>query len=282
MKTGSYRNIATGLVTAFCLAAGGYGIAGTAAANDTGVPDVVTAAQEATSQEPRRDLSYYASNLHLAYIRTDSRTINNDAERGLGNLSRALAGRTSVEPSGVVGLDIEQDELSPFPFIYWPVEASTAPLSETAREKVRAYVNRGGVILFDLRGGQYAATTGNPALRNILETVRLRPLKQVEEGHTLTQTFYLMGGLPGSQNNSPVWVETADRANSENISAVIIGNRNWAGAWAARTMLPDSRDHEMALRAGVNMVIYALTGNYKSDEIHIPSHDEKRSLQSAP
>ena len=28
---------------------------------------------------------------------------------------------------------------------------------------------------------------------------------------------------------------------------------------------------EMAYRAGVNIVMYALTGNYKADQVHIPA-----------
>jgi len=31
------------------------------------------------------------------------------------------------------------------------------------------------------------------------------------------------------------------------------------------------RQREMALRAGVNLVVYALTGNYKADQIHVPA-----------
>ena len=33
----------------------------------------------------------------------------------------------------------------------------------------------------------------------------------------------------------------------------------------------DPRQREMALRAGVNLVMYALTGNYKTDQVHVPA-----------
>jgi hypothetical protein len=40
-------------------------------------------------------------------------------------------------------------------------------------------------------------------------------------------------------------------------------------------MLPlvpgDQRQREFAFRAGVNIVMYALTGNYKADQVHIPA-----------
>ena len=33
----------------------------------------------------------------------------------------------------------------------------------------------------------------------------------------------------------------------------------------------DPRQREFAFRAGVNIVMYALTGNYKADQVHIPA-----------
>jgi hypothetical protein len=33
----------------------------------------------------------------------------------------------------------------------------------------------------------------------------------------------------------------------------------------------DPRQREMALRGGVNLVIYTLTGNYKADQVHVPA-----------
>jgi hypothetical protein len=40
-------------------------------------------------------------------------------------------------------------------------------------------------------------------------------------------------------------------------------------------MLPmvegEPRQREMAFRAGVNIVMYTLTGNYKADQVHVPA-----------
>jgi hypothetical protein len=41
-------------------------------------------------------------------------------------------------------------------------------------------------------------------------------------------------------------------------------------------MLPLSpRDREFASRAGVNIVMYTLTGNYKADQVHAPALIER-------
>jgi len=56
-----------------------------------------------------------------------------------------------------------------------------------------------------------------------------------------------------------------------------------AGAWALRSdgqpMLPltpgEPRQREFAFRAGVNIVVYTLTGNYKADLVHAPALIER-------
>ena len=58
------------------------------------------------------------------------------------------------------------------------------------------------------------------------------------------------------------------------------GRRNrGAGAWAVdrsgRPLYPvvpgGEPQREQAYRFGVNLVMYALTGNYKSDQVHVPA-----------
>ena len=61
---------------------------------------------------------------------------------------------------------------------------------------------------------------------------------------------------------------------------MIIGANDWAGAWAedeyrraalSRSSPAARRQREMARRFGVNLVMYALTGNYKTDQVHVPA-----------
>ena len=62
-------------------------------------------------------------------------------------------------------------------------------------------------------------------------------------------------------------------------ASIIIGGNDWAGAWAMdarpaalRRCVPGGeRQREMAYRFGVNLVMYALTGNYKTDQVHVPA-----------
>jgi hypothetical protein len=65
----------------------------------------------------------------------------------------------------------------------------------------------------------------------------------------------------------------------DGVSPILITSNDLAGAWAVddqgRPLYPtvpdDPRQREMAYRAGINIVMYALTGNYKADQVHVPA-----------
>jgi hypothetical protein len=89
-----------------------------------------------------------------------------------------------------------------------------------------------------------------------------------------------------------VWVEAAppdaERAEgmpfrnlNDGVTPVVIGGNDWAAAWAlderGQPVLPvgrgfaGNRQREMAVRFGINLVMHVLTGNYKSDQVHVPA-----------
>jgi hypothetical protein len=112
-----------------------------------------------------------------------------------------------------------------------------------------------------------------------LRGLDLAPLEPISDDHVLTRSFYLMQDLPGRFAGRPVWVDQQPPSVNDGVSSVIIGAHDWAGAWAeddyGRTLYPvvpgGERQREMARRFGVNLVMYALTGNYKTDQVHIPA-----------
>ena len=107
----------------------------------------------------------------------------------------------------------------------------------------------------------------------------------VPEEHVLTKSFYLLSDFPGRWRGGTLWVEEETRVN-DGVSSVIVGGHDWASAWAIDdngrplfAVVPDGeRQREMAFRFGVNLVMYALTGNYKADQVHIPAIMERLGL----
>jgi hypothetical protein len=220
----------------------------------------------------------------LAYVRTGDRQLDSTSEAGLAGLTRMLEQRTAVEPGQPMGVDVERDELAFFPLLYWPIGTSQQPLSQAAIARVNSYIKTGGTILFDTRDqgevGIGGATPGIERLRVLARGLDIPPLEPVPPEHVLTKAFYLMDSFPGRWTGGTVWVERADaRRGNDEVSSIIIGGHDWAAAWAqdsaSRPMFPavpgGEMQREWAYRFGVNLVMYALTGNYKADQVHIPS-----------
>lgn len=217
------------------------------------------------------DMAKQASAIHLAYIETGVLNIDATAQQGLKNLAAVLYQRTSVEPAGVVGLNPETDELSFFPLIYWPVGNAQQQPSPQALRNIQAYLDHGGVILFDTRDHALGQVTqNNMALRNLTSGLDVPPLIRIPQEHVLTRSFYLINTFPGRYNNADLWVEEQSASGRDNVSSVLVGGNDWAAAWAGQSPPEGSQEQEMAFRFGVNLMMYALTGNYKADQVHIP------------
>ncbi|WP_181707366.1 DUF4159 domain-containing protein [Chthonobacter rhizosphaerae] len=234
----------------------------------------------------------------LAYIRTGDSEVDETSRLGLWALTRFLAARTALEGGEPVGLDPEKDELSFFPLIYWPIDTSTLPPTPAAMARIDAFMKTGGTVLFDTRDQfsnlQGGSTPSSERLRDMLSTLDVPALEPVPPDHVLTKAFYLMTDFPGRYVGSPLWVEASASAEAEaaaeggdirpvrtgdGVSPILITGNDFAGAWAAddagQFLYPvvpgEPRQREFALRAGVNIVMYSLTGNYKADQVHVPA-----------
>ncbi|MGB1007362.1 MAG: DUF4159 domain-containing protein, partial [Thalassobaculaceae bacterium] len=187
--------------------------------------------------------------------------------------------RTAVEPGAPLAIDPAHDALALLPLIYWPISERQEPLSSAATARLNAYMRNGGMILIDTRdqwaSGFSARGPGLDLSRRLTDGLAIPDLAAVDGDHVLTRSFYLLSGLPGRFRGGRVWVG-ADRAT---VSPVVVGRHDWAAAWARDAagqplfaVEPGGElQREMAFRFGVNLVMYALTGNYKADQVHVPA-----------
>ncbi|ESR23157.1 DUF4159 domain-containing protein [Lutibaculum baratangense] len=228
----------------------------------------------------------------LAYVVTGNSEVDRTSEAGLQGLSEMLAARTALEPGAPIGVDVERDDLAFFPLIYWPMDHEGSPPSEEAMAKVDAFMKQGGTVLFDTRDALTSAASGTgpgmAKLREMLSGLDIPELEPVPPDHVLTKTFYLVQGFPGRWDDGEMWVEASlpddgqtgrpVRA-ADGVSPILITANDMAGAWAIDPrgqplypVVPDGNwQREMAYRAGINVVMYALTGNYKADQVHLPA-----------
>jgi hypothetical protein len=98
--------------------------------------------------------------------------------------------------------------------------------------------------------------------------------------------------FPGRFRNGPLWVAKSmatDESESglpfqvrnDGVTPILIGSNDWAAAWAVdrqgRALYPvgrgyiGERQREIAFRFGINLLMHVLTGNYKSDQVHVPA-----------
>jgi hypothetical protein len=242
------------------------------------------------------------SQTRLAYVVTGNADVDNIVKAGMSGLTLFLAQRTALEAGDPVGIDPAHDELAFFPLIYWPIVPGAPKPSQSALNKIDAYMKQGGTVLFDTRdaieappgAGGESKTPGMQELRNLLSSLDIPELEPVPREHVLTKTFYLLRDFPGRYTTGQTWVEALPRDESDEaasrparggdgVSPIIITSNDLAGAWAMRPdgqpMLPltpgEPRQREFAFRAGVNIVMYTLTGNYKADQVHAPALIER-------
>ncbi|MGF1554036.1 MAG: DUF4159 domain-containing protein [Paracoccaceae bacterium] len=245
------------------------------------------------SETPRRDGSI-AAETTLGWIETGDATIDRKSEAAMRGLARALTARTAVEPGPSVPVDPERDEMALLPVIYMPLTEATMP-TDVALERLAEYIAQGGMLLIDTQSGAGGAGgAGAAEMRQVARALNLPPLAPVDGDHVLTRTFYLLNTFPGRWRGGRVWAEAPPEGRREveddetlprfdriddDVSPVVVGSADWAAAWAVdqrgRSLYPvgrsGDRQREMATRFGVNLVLYALTGNYKSDQVHAPA-----------
>jgi hypothetical protein len=166
--------------------------------------------------------------------------------------------------------------------------------SEAAVRRLDAFMKGGGTVVFDTRDAM-SLRPGNAGsleaqyLRRMLASLDIPELELVPKDHVLTKTFYILEAFPGRYGTGQTWVEALPpeeegeerrpARSGDGVSPLIITSNDLAAAWAVGrrgealypTVGSDPRQRELAFRGGINIVMYALTGNYKADQVHVPA-----------
>jgi hypothetical protein len=241
-----------------------------------------------------RDGSEAALVTRLAYVITGDSQVDAISKAGLTGLTQMLSTRTALEPGEPMGVDPARDELAFYPLLYWPVVATRPQPGELAVRRLDAFMKGGGTVIFDTRDAINVRPGGGASaeaqyLRRMLASLDIPELEPVPRDHVLTKTFYILDHFPGRYSTGQTWVEVMPPENAgeerrparsgDGVSPIIITSNDLAGAWAVgrrgEALYPlvgnDPQQRETAYRGGVNIVMYALTGNYKADQVHVPA-----------
>jgi hypothetical protein len=171
-------------------------------------------------------------------------------------IKRELEEKTSVRISpnyyaAHSAYSLAQGLLPEQPYLWIIGCANADGFSEKITRALTDFVERGGIIFVDVNG-----TDANPTCHQFFQGLALKiagspGLTRLSADHPIYKSFYLMN----SQNFSG-----ADVSLTTKRSALIFSENNLKQRILNR--------NEDALKAGVNIVLYMLSGNYKSDQIH--------------
>ncbi|MDI2112400.1 DUF4159 domain-containing protein [Commensalibacter nepenthis] len=226
----------------------------------------------------------------LGYILTSDAAINLASKQGLEGLSKFINDRTSLQLASPEGIDPTKDNLSFYPILYWPITTDLQP-NPKRTETLNDYLAHGGLLILDTQGHDSSSTIEpiNPdqfageasgtsqALKIATEGLKIPALSPLSDKDLLSRTFYILHSFPGRYNAMPVWIAKSNPLVNDGVSSVIVGENDWAHAWAttndgnpAYPIFPNTeQQRNLSYRFGLNLVMYALTGSYKADQVHV-------------
>lgn len=223
----------------------------------------------------------------LGYILTHDAATDQISADGLTYLSANVSSHSSVQLGLPAPLTPGTDDLSLYPLIYWPILPSTPAPSPGACKALASYMEYGGLLVIDMPGGDAAAPGSGAgfapgaaaAFTRATACLNLPPLVPLTTASVLAHCFYIIPGFPGRFTGAPVLIATPEARDADDITPVIVGENDWAGAWARdasgapeQSPLPDGETQRViADRFGINLIIYTLTGSYKADQVFAPA-----------
>jgi hypothetical protein len=194
-------------------------------------------------------------------------------ERLLSSVEMRTSVSVSKKRETVRALD---DRLFSYPFLYLGGEGGFTPFSPAERGRLRKYIDLGGTILVDDNSGDNHSAFDRCVREEFAQIVPSKPLSRIPFSHAVYKSFYLLYSTPGRkiiQNFlEGITFEDEDR------TPVIYSRNDLGGAlsvdefgrWSYACVPGGEYQRELSARLGVNIIIYALTGNYKTDQVHEP------------
>jgi hypothetical protein len=192
----------------------------------------------------------------------------------LRRLAWELVRRTSiVTSSDTAELRPTDPLLFRHPFLVLAGDRGFAVPAETDLARLRRYLTYGGFLLIDSAEGR-AGGAFDESVRHLLAQLLPGELPgRVPDDHVLWKSFYVLSGAPGRIFAAP-YIEGVER---DRRLAVVYSQNDLGGAWARdgfgrweHEVIPGGdQQREDAFRMGVNLVMYALCLDYKTEQAHI-------------
>jgi hypothetical protein len=214
------------------------------------------------------------SNLTLPRIKYEGGN-DNPRPEALRSLLAQVSRRTSIEVNREpIALKLTDPELFHHPFIFMGGDEGFDPFPEKDLAVLRNYLSYGGFLFIDDSSSKADSAFGASVRKMILALFPQNPLQRVSRDHSIFRSFYLLNTVSGRSIIKPylegisIKGRTVLMVSSNDQSGA--WSRNKLGHWNYDVIAGGYRQRQLAIRLGVNIIMYALTLDYKKDMVHLP------------
>jgi hypothetical protein len=192
----------------------------------------------------------------------------------LRRLAWDLVRRTSlVTASDPVALRLSDPTLFRFPFLVLSGDRAFTLPPEAELARLRRHITYGGFLLIDSAEGRAGGGFDESVRRLLAQTLPGELPARIPDEHVLWKSFYVLHGAPGRILAAP-YIEGVER--DRRLAVVYTQNdlggalaRDGFGRWEYEVIPGGDEQREQAFRLGVNLVMYALCLDYKTEQAHI-------------
>ncbi len=197
--------------------------------------------------------------------------------RAYKRLMSSLELRTSVNSSDQrKSIELSDPDLFNYPFLYMAGDSSFESFSSEERRKLRKFLKLGGTLIIDDVSGTENSNFDTQIRKELSDIIPEVPLTPISHDHVVYKSFYIINSPSGRKIVQPYLEGITFR--DEDRTSVIYSRNDLGGAWSEDefgkwefAVIPGGEvQRERAMRLGINMILYALTGNYKKDQVHTP------------
>ncbi len=184
--------------------------------------------------------------------------------------------RTSIEvvlESTVVRLS-DEAALRRNPFLYLAGDGALPVFDDADVARLRRHLQAGGFLVIDGAVAQPGGAFDQSVRALVARLFPTEPLKKIAPEHVIYKSFYLLKTPVGRVAAVPY----LEGVIHDGRMAIVYSQNDMGGAWARdnfgqweHEVLPGGEaQREMAFRLGINLAMYALCGDYKTDQVHVP------------
>ena len=200
---------------------------------------------------------------------------DNPRPEALRSLLAQVSRRTSIEVNREpVALNVSDPELFRHPFITMAGDAGFDPFPEKDLKILRNYLSYGGFLFIDDNSARADSAFSASVRKMISALFPQNPLGKISRDHSIFRSFYLLNTVSGRIIIKPY----LEGISIKGRTVLVVSSNDQGGAWSLNKLghwnydviVGGYRQRQLAIRLGVNIIMYALTLDYKKDMVHLP------------